>query len=92
MSTDELQIEEIEVLDSIYDGDELFKKLNPTTYQYMVMHPTNEHKNFLLEVAWGKTYPDEPPEINLDAFYNKHITVNVKNGIRETILNQVGIF
>lgn len=32
----ELQAEEIEVLKSIYEGDENFKQLNPTTYQYKV--------------------------------------------------------
>lgn len=36
MSNQELQEEEREVLQSIYDGDTSFKELNPTTYQYKV--------------------------------------------------------
>lgn len=36
MSNQELQEEEREVLQAIYDGDSSFKELNPTTYQYKV--------------------------------------------------------
>lgn len=37
MSDDaEMQAEEIEVLKSIYEGDENFKQVDPTTYQYKV--------------------------------------------------------
>ena len=89
MSANESQTEEIEVLDSIYDGDENFKKLNEKTYQYMIDHPSNEHKNFLLEIAWGDQYPEELPEINLNAFFNKHILPDVKTGIRDALLKEV---
>lgn len=88
MSANESQTEEIEVLDSIYDGDENFKKLNEKTYQYMIDHPSNEHKNFLLEIAWGDQYPEELPEINLNAFFNKHILPDVKTGIRDALLKE----
>lgn len=37
MSDLELQEEEREVLSSIYDGDENFKQINPTTFQYKVI-------------------------------------------------------
>ena len=79
----------MEVLDSIYDGDENFKKLDAKTYQYMITHPSNEHKNFLLEIAWGDEYPDEPPDVNLNAFFNKHILPAVKTEIRESLLKEV---
>lgn len=36
MSTKELQDEEREVLSSIYDGDEFFKQIDLSTYQYKV--------------------------------------------------------
>ena len=89
MSANENQAEEVEVLDSIYDGDENFKKLDAKTYQYMITHPTNEHKNFLLEIAWGDEYPDELPDVNLNAFFNKHILPAVKTEIRESLLKEV---
>lgn len=39
MSDDaEQQAEEIEVLTSIYEGDENFKQVNSKTYQYKVLH------------------------------------------------------
>jgi len=88
MSAKESQMEEIEVLDSIYDGDENFKKLNETTYQYMITHPSLDHKNFLLEIAWGEQYPDEMPDVNLNAFFNKHIISDVKLAIRDVLLKE----
>jgi hypothetical protein len=30
-------------------------------------------KSFVLEISWGKNYPDEMPDINLNTFYNKHV-------------------
>ena len=30
-------------------------------------------KSMVLEIKWGDNYPDELPDINLDAFYNKHL-------------------
>ena len=89
MSASESQAEEIEVLDSIYDGDDAFKKLDEKTYQYMITHPSNENKNFLLEVAWGDQYPDELPDVNLNAFFNKHIAEKVKAEIKDELLKQV---
>ena len=91
MSSEESQAEEIEVLDSIYDGDDAFKKLDKKTYQYMITHPSNENKNFLLEIAWGDQYPDELPDVNLNAFFNKHIAEPVKAEIKSELLKQVKI-
>lgn len=36
MSNLELQEEEREVLNSIYDGDDCYKQIDPTTHQYKV--------------------------------------------------------
>lgn len=41
MSETELQEEEREVLSSIYDGDDSFKQIDPTVYQYKVSVSTS---------------------------------------------------
>lgn len=33
-------------------------------------------KSFLVEVKWGEEYPNELPTINMDTFYNKHMSVS----------------
>lgn len=80
MSSREEQEEEREVLLSIYDGDDCFKALNETTYQYRVGE-SGHCKSFLLEISWGEDYPSSYPAISLDAFYNKHISQTVKESI-----------
>ncbi|VVC43117.1 Hypothetical protein CINCED_3A003509 [Cinara cedri] len=79
-----LQEEEREALLSIYDGDEAFKQLSPTIYQYKYGED-GDHKSFLLEVEWHNKYPNEAPIINLDMFYNKHIVSSVKQNIKDQI-------
>ncbi|RZF41416.1 hypothetical protein LSTR_LSTR000130 [Laodelphax striatellus] len=83
----EQQSEEREVLQSIYDGDPSFKELNPTTYQYK-FGEDGDPKSFLLEISWGENYPDEKPEVNMDAFYNKHIIQAVKDHIKKCVLQE----
>ncbi|XP_063620927.1 RWD domain-containing protein 4 [Cydia splendana] len=79
MSDDaEQQAEEIEVLKSIYDGDENFKQVNPKTYQYKYI---DGEKSFILEISWGATYPTEKPNFNLEIFYNQHLLPAVKDKI-----------
>jgi len=79
-----LQEDEREALLSIYDGDEAFKQLSPTVYQYKYGED-GDNKSFLLEVEWHTNYPTEAPRINLDMFYNKHIVNSVKQNIKEKI-------
>lgn len=38
-------------------------------------------RSFLLEVSWGEGYPDTPPSITLDSFYNKHLREDLKQAI-----------
>ncbi|CAK1545064.1 unnamed protein product [Leptosia nina] len=79
MSDDaEQQTEEVEVLKSIYEGDENFKQLNDTTYQYKYKEG---EKSFIVEISWGPTYPTEKPKINLEIFYNQHLLTSVKENI-----------
>ncbi|XP_017882487.1 RWD domain-containing protein 4 [Ceratina calcarata] len=80
MSDAELQVEECEVLLSIYEGDPAFKQLTPTTFQYKYGED-NDMKSFLLEISWGATYPSERPIINMNTFYNKHIVQEVKDKV-----------
>ncbi|CAK1581469.1 unnamed protein product [Parnassius mnemosyne] len=83
MSEDaEQQAEEIEVLKSIYEGDENFKQVDGTTYQYKY---TEGEKSFILEIKWGPTYPTEKPKCNLEIFYNQHLLPSVKEKILEIV-------
>ncbi|XP_063238269.1 RWD domain-containing protein 4 [Bacillus rossius redtenbacheri] len=89
MSDLELQEEEREVLLSIYDGDPAFKQLSPTTFQYKYGDDESP-KSFLLELSWGPTYPSEPPQFNMDTFYNKHVVLQVKRRVAARLLEQSG--
>ncbi|XP_071848730.1 RWD domain-containing protein 4-like [Apostichopus japonicus] len=84
MSNREAQDEEKEVLMSIYEGDDCFKCLNDTTYQYRVGEK-GHFQSFLLEIAWQDEYPEEIPKVSLKAFYNKHINKPTK----EFVVTQV---
>ncbi|CAH1802154.1 unnamed protein product [Owenia fusiformis] len=91
MSCEEQQQEEVEVLQSIYDGDTNYIQVNDTTFQYKVGEHEH-HKSFLVEVQWGEQYPEELPSINLDAFYNKHVLQEIKDNIVEKIRTQAEEF
>ncbi|PAA77682.1 hypothetical protein BOX15_Mlig022782g2 [Macrostomum lignano] len=66
------QMEEKDVLLSIYDGDECFTVLADNHYQYK-FETDDASKSLLLDIRWGPNYPSEAPLISLDAFYNRHI-------------------
>ncbi|XP_023945776.2 RWD domain-containing protein 4 [Bicyclus anynana] len=84
MSDDaEQQADEIEVLKSIYEGDDNFKQVDATTYQYKYI---DGEKSFILEITWGPTYPTEKPGFNLEIFYNQNLLPSVKEKIL-SILN-----
>ncbi|KAJ8967504.1 hypothetical protein NQ314_002819 [Rhamnusium bicolor] len=84
MSELELQEEEREVLSSIYDGDESFKQISPTVYQYKYGE-TDTVKSFLLKINWGEKYPNELPIISMETFYNKHIVASLKEKIIDIV-------
>lgn len=86
-SNAELQQEELEVLQSIYEGDQCFKEISSNVFQYKVGEDQSP-KSFLLELSWGENYPQEPPAVGLDAFYNKHILAAVKARITEMVLEK----
>ncbi|XP_049867593.1 RWD domain-containing protein 4 [Pectinophora gossypiella] len=79
MSDDaEQQAEEVEVLKSIYEGDENFKQVDDKTYQYKYV---DGEKSFILEISWPPTYPTEKPNFNVDIFYNQNLIPAVKEKI-----------
>ncbi|WAR02433.1 RWDD4-like protein [Mya arenaria] len=83
----ELQEEELEVLRSIYEGDDMFKETGTNTFQYKYGED-NSHRSLLVEISWGDSYPDTPPTVNLTTFYNKHIIDSVKTKIKNGVLEQ----
>ncbi|KAF5283503.1 hypothetical protein FQR65_LT02656 [Abscondita terminalis] len=87
MSELEFQDEEREALLSIYEGDEAFKQLSPTVFQYKYGESENV-KSMLLEIQWDEKYPNERPTINMDTFYNKHIKQCLKDKIKEIVLEE----
>nr|BAN20848.1 conserved hypothetical protein [Riptortus pedestris] len=88
---EELQEEEREVILSIYDCDPAFKQLSPTVYQYKYGED-GDPRSFLLELSWGKEYPNEPPQINMNTFYNKHINDTAKDRVCKSILQEAENF
>ena len=94
MAHNNAQEEELEVLRAIYEEDELFNELNETTFQYR-FGELGENKSFVLEVQWPDMYPECLPNINLNAFYNKHISKELKEiiveGITKEIAENVGL-
>jgi len=74
------QIEEFEVLQSIYDGDSNFKCINDHTFQYK-FGDEEEPTSILLEIKWPSNYPSSLPIFGLNAFYNNHLSTTVKTEI-----------
>ncbi|XP_062607499.1 RWD domain-containing protein 4-like [Saccostrea cucullata] len=88
MTCKEQQEEELEVLHSIYEGDENFKIVNPTTFQYKYGED-GSYRAFNVEIVWSEEYPEKEPKVNLDTFYNKHIYDTVKTKIIEGLQEQI---
>ena len=63
----EQQQEELEVLQSIYEGDTKFKQISPTCFQYM--YGEEEQKSILVEISWPQLYPSVLPSVNLGSFF-----------------------
>lgn len=81
------QQEEAEVLNSIFEGDEAFKQISDTEFQYKVGED-GAAKSFLLTIRWPEQYPEVKLDTDLDSFYNKHITDSVKQNITELAIEQ----
>lgn len=72
--------EEAEVLQSIFEGDDAFKQVTETEFQYKIGED-GTMKSFLLTIKWPEDYPECKPDISLDSFYNKHLLAEVKEQI-----------
>jgi len=84
MAVNEEQSTEIEVLQSIYDGDSCFHMVNDTTFQYKFGEEA-DGKSFLLEISWPPEYPEVLPSFNFNAFYNNHISSGTKAAMVEAL-------
>ncbi|XP_066249450.1 RWD domain-containing protein 4 [Euwallacea similis] len=82
-----LQEEEREALLSIYEGDEFFKQIDSSTFQYKY-GVSDSMKSFVLELKWGPNYPEELPVINMDVFYNKHVISSLKQKVIELVKSE----
>jgi RWD domain. len=70
----EEQSEELEVLRSIYEGDEQFNEINETCFQYK--YGSEDGKSILVEVSWPDTYPSILPSVNLGTCCFVFIKIN----------------
>ncbi|XP_063717244.1 RWD domain-containing protein 4-like [Symsagittifera roscoffensis] len=78
MSAEDLQNEEREVLDSIFDGDENFKAIDTNSFQYTVYSATSPDKTVALRIHWSSQYPEIIPNFSLELSHNNQIPPHVK--------------
>uniref|UniRef100_A0ABI7WYY9 RWD domain-containing protein n=1 Tax=Felis catus TaxID=9685 RepID=A0ABI7WYY9_FELCA len=90
MSANEDQEMELEALRSIYEGDESFRELSPVSFQYRIGE-NGDPKAFLIEISWTETYPQTPPIISMNAFFNNTISSAVKQSILAKLQEAVEI-
>ena len=80
-----MQEEELEVLKSIYEGDEAFVILEEgDRFQYKYGED-GAAKSFLVELRWPKEYPECAPDVSLSAFYNEHVVSEVKEAVSKAV-------
>jgi len=80
MTANEDQEMELEALRSIYEGDECFKEVSPTSFQFRI-GDHEDPKAFLLDVLWPETYPETAPQMSLQAFFNNRISPSTKQEV-----------
>jgi len=84
---EELQIEEVEVLTSIYEGDDCYSSETATKHSYK-FGEENASRSLLLELEWGDKYPNELPTIGLGSFYNKHLLDEAKEHFVQAVKDE----
>ena len=83
------QVDEKEALVAIYEDDPNFTVTSDTVFCYKYTCEQDELKSFMIQVAWPKDYPDnEPAIVDLDVFYNSHITQEERDEIVSLIRAQ----
>ncbi|KAL3046734.1 hypothetical protein OYC64_004676 [Pagothenia borchgrevinki] len=88
MTANEDQEMELEALQSIYEGDECFKEISSSSFQFRI-GDLDDTKAFILDVTWTETYPETAPEITLDSFFNNKISAGTKQLILSKLEEQV---
>ncbi|XP_053315467.1 RWD domain-containing protein 4 [Spea bombifrons] len=88
MAANEDQEMELEALRSIYEGDDCFKEIGPSAFQYRV-GDIGDSKAFLIDISWPETYPESAPVISMNAFFNNQISPSVKQSILNRLQEQV---
>uniref|UniRef100_A0A1A9V6Y7 RWD domain-containing protein n=1 Tax=Glossina austeni TaxID=7395 RepID=A0A1A9V6Y7_GLOAU len=83
----DLQADEREALLAIYEGDDAFKEIDATRFQYKYGED-DDCKSFLVEIEWGDDYPLEKPVINMEMFYNRNLIPAVKEKIRSVLMEE----
>lgn len=97
MSASELQEEELEALDAIFEDDENYEKKSDTEIQYKIKSEDGDtNKNFLIEFTWPEEYPEVKPTMSLKSFFNIHLNEATKNSIiaalEEEAENNIGTY
>ena len=87
MAANDEQVEELEVLSSIYEDDDAYTQISETCIQYKIGEESSM-KSFLVEFVWPEKYPHDVPQINLNAFYNNKLLPEVKQHILDTLNEQ----
>ncbi|XP_063042758.1 RWD domain-containing protein 4 isoform X2 [Engraulis encrasicolus] len=80
MTANEDQEMELEALRSIYEGDDCFKEVSPTSFQFRI-GDHEDPKAFLLDVLWPESYPETAPQMSLQAFFNNRLSPSTKQEI-----------
>ncbi|KAL2079443.1 hypothetical protein ACEWY4_025187 [Coilia grayii] len=81
---------ELEALRSIYEGDDCFKELSPTSFQFRI-GDHEDPKAFLLDVSWPETYPETAPQLSLQAFFNNRISPTTKQVVISKLEEQAEV-
>ncbi len=84
------QEEELEVLKSIYEGDQAFAVVSESRLQYK-FGDDGSSRSFILEVSWPPGYPSEAAAaVSLDAFYNRHLEGAVRDRVQGAAEEEAG--
>merc|ERR1712184_162377 len=81
----------LEVLKSIYEGDDLYTNPDKQTHLYK-FGEVGTLKTFILEIKWTEEYPSELPALSLESFYNKHLVPEVKTNILKAVTEEAEQF
>lgn len=95
MSSEELQNEEREILESIFEGDENFKVIDANSYQCTVYSAESSDKTVAVRIHWPSQYPEIIPNFSLELSHNNqipsHIKANLLNELKTFAEENIGV-